>query len=305
MINEYKSLFSRNDTTRTLIELGFCFLAFDFAMRKQIKKNFLKHNLETGSIIEYAETGGHYPESEIHEIKQKINSIYMSSLPDEERNARIKNLLIEQEIMELPLEPPGMSLSEELDKEYTKLLYQPWRKKEAIKLQRRLKLTDQEVCELQEIAFKNILVLLKKSEKNYSQTLGHVVELLETGIETYFPTFQKDLELKHKGRSLLSLRSKTAGKYNTLCRRCGKVLLKKGGKFYCTRKENRACYEARLTETKKGELPSVISRTKNRCENCGEHASLNHIHKHKNIERQFCSGRCWESYRKREQRKEK
>lgn len=165
-------------------------------------------------------------------------------------------------------------------------------------------LQNRQITNLQSTAFEEILKLLNRKGIPSRDELV-IVRFLEQCIEEYYPAFQQDLGLNiQKTQSLLSLRKRSREEFNAICWRCGRKLLKRDNRHYCVRRENRSCYEVRLEEAKnlgfRRGVAKAIGRTKNYCDGCGKHpAPLDHIHKHRRKEMQFCSRQCWERFRKR------
>ena len=184
--------------------------------------------------------------------------------------------------------------------------YKNKRKLEAKALKKEFNLKKNQVENIQTIAFKEAVRIINSGKpiRIPQSSKESIIRTLEEGIEIWFPIWLQHLKI-NLATNLTKLRKNGSNKFNTACWRCDKLLNKRDGSHYCNRSENRSCYNARLKETKRSEFPDVIIRTKNRCDMCGRHSSLDYIHKHKGRKMQFCSNRCWERFRKKEWRRNK
>lgn len=316
LIESYKPLLVHKDRA-ILLDLSLKIQAYDFGIRMQARTDF-----SDDWFLRYAEEG-YIEENDAKEVKTKVNQSFQSSF-DNERSEKIKNLVLGAELIHAPSkveplpnqdgEPPlknEVSLYDDFVQAYLPAFFRSRRQYAAKSLKRELQLSEDIVSQIQPLAFNEIISLVNRKstlchlDQNSSVNIGSVVGFLERSIAIHFAGFLRDLGLEHEIVSLLALRKNTKHPFNTLCWRCSRPLFKKDNKHYCTRRENRCCYEARLKEKKQSGFPVAILRTKNRCDNCGRYSSFNHIHKHKGQQMQFCSNRCWETYRKRKWRKKK
>ena len=291
LIDSYKPLLT-NKKNSYLLDLVLKIQAYDFGVLMQAKSDFKSDN------------NAYVPEKdEIREAEFKIKKFYRSSF-DNEKSEKIKKLAFENALMHIKTE--GVSLDDDFRKAYLKKeKYLELRRKASFSLKQEFFLDSSSVYNLVRFAFKEVVSLANRkttlcfSNKEFSIKLADFIGFLERSIEIYYKKFIQDLGLKSKGDSLLDFRINVKQRYNTVCWSCGTSLFKTDNRHYCTRSENRVCYEARLKESREIGFPEVILRTKNKCENCGKHSSLDNIHRLRGIERQFCSKRCWEAFRKR------
>lgn len=302
-VSWYKSLL--NNKEEHIIDLLFDLAVNEASFAMQIYHDYKAKNLElipSETIRDYMEGGGkgEYPRRDILSKIEKVNLYFRSSF-DNDRSERLKNIMLDRELMEIrPSEEDAISLYDDYRGDWQKE-YSPIRKNIAINLENKypIKPSKNVFIDISEI----ILRLVNDNVIRENIFTKSLIELLERGITTYLPQFYSDLGIKIPAVSLIGIRKQTQDKYNTLCRRCGKPLFKKNSKHYCTRSENRECYDARYKEERNPGMPTVISRTKNHCDNCGKYSSHNYIHKLSDMEMQFCSDKCWETYRKRVYRK--
>ena len=305
-----------------LLDLSLKIQAYDFGVLKQAIADFEKSNLEGKSVKDFVKQEKEtYSEKEIKKIKERVDKSFKSSF-DNERSKKAKELVLNEELSYII--PVGSGSKNRVSNENYQQSsikgdfkknwlpqYNSLRKDKAKKLQKELIIDNSFIGNLQYLTFKEVISLANKkttlysSNEEFSIKLANLIGFLERSIEVYFKKFIQDLELNDNGVLLLDLRRSTRLRFNTVCWRCGGLLYRKDGKHYCTRGENRCCYEARFKENRRSEFPEAILRTKNKCDNCGKHSSLNHIHKYKGEQMQFCSNRCWETFRKREWRKKK
>ena len=195
-----------------------------------------------------------------------------------------------------------VAIGEEIKAKYSSICYL-YGKKEAKKLIQEFNLTEDQVKNIQRIAFNEILRIT--NSKLRTVKLPSIIRTLEEAIEIQFPKWLQDLGFE-PWINLITLRKENTNKPNTVCWRCGKPLIKKDNKHYCSRRENRPCVETRPKEEGEREREcSVILRTKNKCEWCGKDSPSNYIIKHKGEWRQFCSKKCYNAFRQAGRRKRK
>jgi len=195
-----------------------------------------------------------------------------------------------------------VAIGEEIKAKYSSICYL-YGKKEAKKLIQEFNLTTDQVKNIQIIAFNEIL-RIANSQPEVAK-LPSIIKTLEEAIEIHFPKWLRDLGFESQ-INLIKLRKENTNKPNTVCWRCGKPLIKKDNKHYCSRRENRPCVETQLKEGEEREREcSVILRTKNKCEWCGKNSPSNYIIKHKGEWRQFCSKKCYNAFRQAGRRKRK
>ena len=275
-----------------LLDLCLEIQSYNLGIKTQARYDFRKKELPKF----FNRDGRNYNKKLLEEMaNNKVQNYYRTSF-DNKYSEEIKKLFIYEEF--LHIKRANSSLAEEMQ-DYTDFEFAKKRKKIVRRLKKNLNLSKEFILALQQTAFNEILNLLKSELK-----IEHIqlITYLNTAIEIYFRIFLRDLGFKANVFSLTDLRLNTKQQYNTVCYRCYKYLFKKDNTHYCTQRENRSCYNARVKEIRNPILSSVILRTKNNCENCGCHASLDFIYKHRGVQRQFCSDRCWERYRKRDYR---
>lgn len=312
LIESYKSLLSHKNRA-VLLDLSLKIQAYDFGIHMQARTDF-----RDDWFSRYAKEG-YIDESDEKEVITKVNNSFQSSF-DNKRSEKIRDLVREAELMHTPSEveplpnqgkePPlqkKVSLYGDFTQAYLPSFFGSHRQDIAKNLKEELKLPDNVVSQIQRFAFDEVVSLANERCNSDSQpkNITSLIQFLERSIEMYFPLFLKDLAWNGRIVSLSKLRKSNKQPFNTACYRCGKQLLKRDNKHYCTKRENRACYEARLKESRQSGFQKVILRTKNKCDKCKRMCSLNFIHKLDGQEMQFCSDKCWEAFRKTYYRKKK
>lgn len=313
--NRYRDLFLRanlqkfdqykrylNNEGKYLTDLLLEIQAYDVGFRMQVWYDYKHKNWEIKrgkGIKDYVEeTRDEYDENEVKEKKVNVNSYFQSSF-ENKMSEKIKNLMLERELMYISpkVDPRQKETGQPLMDDFTKNwppFYKEKRLQKATEIKRRYELSDTS-CLANKI-FDQIIYLSNKGST--AKYVKDTVALFENGIEVFLPMFLSDLSDPYKVHELTNLRKSSNARYNTLCWRCGKPLIKKNNQHFCTRFENRDCYINRYKEIRTLEIPLVISRTKNKCDRCRNKSPLNYIHKLNGQEMQFCSNRCWETYRK-------
>lgn len=308
--NKYKKCLD-NDS-KYLVDLLLEIQAYDIGFTMQSWHDYQRENLEIGrakGIKDFVEAEeDYYGRDKVQEVKENVNSYFRSSF-NNKRSEKIRNLMYGRELMDIkPSDSSdseggdGQSLMDDLNKNWLPLHYKTKRLRAASGIKRRYKLSDN--FQLVHLIFNKVIYL--SNESSTTKNAKEIVSLFERGIEKILPMFMNDLGETGNSLTLLSLRRSIKARFNTLCWRCAKPLTKrKNDKHYCTRLENRKCYLERHKEARDPDLPQVILRTKNKCDRCGRQSSLNYIHKMDGRDAQFCSNKCWESYRKAEYRHKK
>lgn len=312
LIDGYKRFLSHKKHA-VLLDLSLAIQAYDFGILMQARTDFRNKNLENKSVKDFVKQEKEvYDKKRVRKLEEKVNNSFESSF-ENERSKKIKGLILDEELSYItPSESRDWGSGESyqsmsLRKDFKENLlpqYIPLRKDKAKKLQKEMNLTNDFIYNLQFSTFDEIVGLSNRKstpyhfDRNPSISMGSVIGFLERSIMIHFPTFFRDLRFEHKTASLLTLRRNAKQRFNTVCWRCGHPLFKKDNKHYCTRSENRSCYEARFKENQDRGFPVAILRTKNKCDRCGKRSSLNYIHKLNSRQMQFCSNRCWEDYRK-------
>jgi len=309
LVKNYKYLLVYRNN-EFLLDLILEIQTYDFGVYMQARKDFRKKWFSKYKKEDYIEK----VDEKI--AKKKVNQSFQSSFGNE-GSKKIKNLILENELMRTlsKIERPEdqndlsfrdrVSLQDDFEQEYLSIFYGRRRQKIAKSLKTKFQLSDNQICRLQSLAYDEIISLVNKNLTacDKDQKLGvekaDVISFLERSITHWFPMFVLDMGLKNCDISLLTFRKSSKTSFNTVCWRCSRPLFKKDNRHYCTRVENRNCYEARIKESKQSDFPVAILRTKNKCDNCGKPSSLENIHKHKLKEMQFCSNKCWETFRKR------
>lgn len=312
LIDGYKRLLSYRKNT-ILLDLSLAIQAYDFGILMQARTDFRNKNLENKSVKDFIKQEKEtYDKKSVRKLEEKVDNSFKGSF-DNERSEKIKGLVLDEELSYITsLESldwesgenyQPMSLKSDFEENWLPQ-YNHLRKDKAQELQKELNLTTSFISNLQSTTFDEIVSLsngkssLYHLDRNLSIGMGSVIGFLERSIMIYFPTFFRDLKFEYKTASLLTLRRNAKQRFNTICWQCSHPLFKKDNKHYCTRNENRSCYEARFKEDRDSGFPTAILRTKNNCDRCGKRSSLNHIHKLDGQQMQFCNNRCWEDYRK-------
>lgn len=152
---------------------------------------------------------------------------------------------------------------------------------------------------IKEDSFKIILIICEKNDLSISEIESRkwAVSLLEISINILTDWFY-DIPT-NSNISLESLRSAN-NKDNTVCKYCGNVLSRINKLNKCTSRENRKCYKLRIiNEVHDQKIIETSIKTKNLCANCHIRSSLKHIHTIKKHNYQFCSKKCYETFKKR------
>ncbi len=317
-IGEFKTLV-KDKESQSIIDLGIRVLAYDGAFRTQARSDYKERELEGKSISEFLRSEGVMGKNAIRKIEKKVHGYFKSSFrPHQQQyHEQIKQIFIDAELERIKqtdsyydphrdedINEKQRSLFEQFNKEFLPR-YKKRRKAFVIKLLYDLNIEREAVNDIQ-VKASNIIVNLanQRIPTNLKMVRTQCIQYLEDCIEHYLPILLKDLKSDRHVRKLIEIRKKSdSNSFNTICNRCGRPLLKRGQLRFCTKKENRKCYEARRKENRKFPWPKKILMTKNLCQNCGKYSSLSHVHKRKGlIEEQFCSKTCYETFRKRLQR---
>jgi hypothetical protein len=301
--SEYKKLLSRED--RYIVSLLFEIEAYHAGFTMQIWNDFRKINLElkkNQTLADFIKDEGNYRKKDIGDMAKKVDSYFKSSF-ENANSEKLKALMFDRELMFIkPKNEGAVALETDFQENWIKE-YRDKRNRIASGISNKYQLGG---CDHLFLRVFNMVLRLANNpsliEEAFTKSL---VRLLEQGIEIYLPIFYRDLEISTVNPSLIELRKQFTKKHNTLCWKCGKPLLKINKSHYCTRFECRNCYIARNKDLRDPGLPSVILRTKNKCDRCKRYSSLNYIHKLGGVWRQFCSNRCWETFRKACYRKNK
>ncbi len=313
LIENYKPLLVHRDNA-ILLDLSLKIQAYDFGIRMQARTDF------RNDWFSYHTEEGYIERSDEREVETKVNNSFQSSF-ENIRSKKIKSLVLEAELMHTPskvepLEPERsekpplrkeITLNDDLEQVYHPNRFGSNRQDIAKNLKEEFLLSNDVISRIQYLAFDEVVSLVNRKYNSdfLSKNITSLIQFLERSIEIYFPLFLKDLKWNGKVLLLSEFRKSSRQHFNTACHRCGKRLFKKNNKQCCTRSENRSCYETRFKENRDSGFPMTILRTRNKCDNCGIYSSLNNIHKYEGIQRQFCSSKCWETFRKREYRKKK
>ena len=312
-IGEFKALVT-DDESQSIIDLGIRVLAYDGAFLMQARSDYKEQELEGKSVSGFLRSERIMGEDAIREIEKKVNSYFKSSFrPDQQQyHEQIKQILIDAKLERTTYgyyednPTKAMSLFNTFNEHFLLLpKYKERRKAFALKLLRDFNIKIEKANTIQVKAFDTIVDLAnQKIANNLKMIRIKCIQYLEDYIEHYFPILLKDLKLNRYIRRLAGIRKASdKNSFNTVCNRCGRPLLKRGRLRFCTKKENRKCYEARRKEGKKLPWPKKILMTKNMCQNCKKYSSLNYVYKRKGlIQEQFCSRACYEKFRKRRQR---
>lgn len=297
---EYKKLLKRED--EYIIDLLFEIEAYHAGFTMQIWHDFRKINLElkiNQTLIDFIKDEGNYDENDVIDMVKKVDSYFKSSF-ENANSEKLKELMLERELMFIkPRNEDAVTLEEDYQENWIKI-YENSRNKIALDISEKYQIKGKVGLFIK--IFNQVTMLANNSsllENTYTKSL---IRLLEQGVETYLPMFYRDLRKNALKASLDNYRKNETQEYNTQCWRCGKPLFKKNGNHYCTRFENRSCYIERFNDMRNPGMPSVIQRTKNLCDRCKTWSSLNFIHKLGRIEMQFCSKKCWETFRKAQAR---
>lgn len=296
----YKSRFV-NQNRSVLLDLLLQIMAYDCGIIMQAWKEFQAKNLEA-AVVPYIKADlAFYGKDAIKSIESKTISSFESSF-DNHWSKQLLGLNLASEFMHIPpKDRQAQTLLNDFSSNWLPK-YQKERNKKATIILEFFGLTVDDLIYLPQLVFAEIIQIVNGDELPDK----YLITFLEDGINNYFPILANDLGVANLV-SLLFLRKKSDKKFNTVCHRCGVKLRKQNNKLYCTRSENRSCSDFKSKESKNRGLPAVILRTKNKCDTCGKHSSLNFIKKHKEagilIQRQFCSNKCWETFRKRYYRK--
>ena len=299
-----------NKKDNNILDLGIRVSAYDGAFLMQARSDYKHRELEDKSVSSFVASEGIMG---TEETEKKVHRYFKSSFrPNQQQyHKQIKQLNIDTELEYATYKYDEDGIEQETSssdtfKEHFLPEYRPKRKAFTTKLLRQLNLGKEKVKNIQISAFNSIIKLSNnKLRGDLVMLRAEYIRFLEDFIEYSFPLLLTDLGLEQHVKMLAELRQKSGVvRFNTVCNRCGKPLLKTGFLRFCSKTENRKCYEARRKENKMLPWPKGILINKNLCVVCGKYSSLNNIHKVKNlVERQFCSKKCYEAFRKRERRK--
>lgn len=330
LIESCKTLLVHRDHA-VLLDLSLKIQAYDSGVLTQARATFAKNNLDGRSVSAFIEgERGVYSKKDVLKIKDKVGKFVRGSF-DNERLERIKELVLDEELSHIIPKESSVDVNhhETENESYEPVpikrdfeenflpLYKHLREEIARNLQKELDLTDDFIFRLQQSAFDEVLSIANRKStphplsRNSTVSVGVVVGFLERSIMTYFPKFLRDLGFEHRVVPLLDFRKGVKQHFNTVCWWCDRPLFKRNNSHHCTKRENRPCYTARFKEARHPGFsrdirsPEVIHRTKNKCDNCGRQSPLNQIHHHQGKPMQFCSERCWETFRKRDYRRQK
>jgi len=306
LIKEYKKLLS-NKGRYSLLELGREIRSYETGVVIQAWKDFRENSLYStnGNLINYFledELSGEdetsdFDKEEIKKVIKKASRTFESSF-DNYRTKKIRNLVMERELLKISPKNKREKTIINVFREIflLKRKYNNIREQQAEQIRIKYKIDKQKMERLILDNFKEILNI--SNRKYVKKGSEKVVEYLELNNEIFFPILAEDLKIK-VSNNLLNLRKSSSKKFNTLCWKCGKKMLKRNNGHFCTKIENRKCYLNRFKEKSNSSIPRVILKSKNRCFHCGKHSSLNHIHSVKGMKYQFCSDICYTRFRKR------
>ncbi|MBI4065335.1 hypothetical protein HY409_03120 [Candidatus Gottesmanbacteria bacterium] len=221
----------------------------------------------------------------------KVNG-YKSSVKNRRWNKKMYNLL--RSYIALSKKPKDnlgedMRTAKQQIEESCMENYRIYRREQANKIEREYNLSDNLIT----LVYEEILRLVSGKETVTIDELEDIKMIETEGIQKSLRELCSDLDFKIL--TLSQLRRSTTGIVNTACYHCGKTLIRKDESNYCRKRENRKCYEDRISLEKQERKEVEFILSKRRCINCDREASFNHIYKGK----QYCSRRCYETYRKR------
>jgi len=283
-----------------LLEFGIFVEAYDVAIKKQAWEDFKKNQIG-GSFQKFFENDDcvRYDKNKFLKVISEEVGNFQTSFYNE-RSKKIKNFNIDRALFKR-VDITGDQRKYTLENDFNENFLPQYNKQrnkfanDIIKKYKSFKLDD-----VYSLAFGEIIYIAnKKYKKDFVALAINTIRFLELCISKFYPTLQKDLHIRKIPNSLIKFRKNNECKFNTKCWRCGKSLYKYDNKHYCTRVEDRNCYEAKHKEDTRSSLPDVILKTENKCEECGVHASLNHIHKIDKNAHQFCGKVCYGQFKAR------
>jgi len=190
--------------------------------------------------------------------------------------------------------------------------YTKYRKRQARTLIKKYGIRTDIVNRLQTIAFEEILFLIGSKNQLFSEEVDTVRFLELIGIEYSLRILLTDLGISNI--DIKSLRRDYQARFgNTVCWRCGRVLLRlcsifkkiKGSKEYivipdnyCKKRENRSCLEKRMREDKRYfQNQQIKLMYRGICQACNRELAAEVY-----AGQVFCDKKCYERFRKRKRR---
>ncbi|MFA6525377.1 MAG: hypothetical protein WCT33_03900 [Patescibacteria group bacterium] len=205
---------------------------------------------------------------------------------------------------------PGIKAKEKF-KEYSKGNYWKNELESANRIIKKYFLeNDKALLMASENAFHQIILLVNRKNVDSKQQIAEAVMLLENLIDTYLPILNEWLSYYRELPDTNKLRKEDNNRSyqnNTVCRLCWNPLKRFNNHNYCSRRENRSCAEKHLQKKERKyerfKEPEFIEQ----CDVCTVKfpGALVTRHFHNREWMRFCSEACYETIRKREQRKRK
>lgn len=294
-----------NKNLKPLRHLAWLVESYDVAIRIQAKKDFLER-VGADSFSDYIQNDEYtgIDPNERSKAKRKIEYSSRTRTKNGAFNEKARNLNLEALRHLRPRsDKKTLSIDEDIEKNFLPRFYTSIRKELAGKSLEQARVSLDSVITAQEEMFAEIIFILNQDRPGaLSKNERNLVRSLENCILIDFPILFRDLGIRSK-TSLLSLRTSCTSKWNAVCVHCCKKLHKNNTHRSCSRTNNRKCYEKRLRELKRSEKtpweqgqfdPPKI------CKYCGKFATK--IYKHSKRKVCFCSKRCYDTLRKKEQR---
>ncbi|MDA3840265.1 MAG: hypothetical protein PF572_04195 [Patescibacteria group bacterium] len=305
-----KSIITKKD--EWIIDFIFKITAYNIFFSSTTRSIYLKKTSEVlgkkhKNIVDFIIDEDLIDQKIIEKSKDNIRKVFSSSIKDEITNQKIINLLLDRRLS-LIQQNDSTSLEEDY-KENALPKYNIEKNYIAKKFLSKYNLNKTSSVQVVYELFEIILLIANSDSLSYKKI--EALKFLERFILKYYPAFIRDIKSKSKLPTLKELRQKSTFPVNSICHQCKKRLDNKTNSLFCSKNENRSCYELRLKNnhnklsSKEKKAISVTSRTKNLCDNCGRLSSLNNLSNIAGISHQFCSSKCKETFRKRKQRANK
>ncbi len=285
-----------------LLEIGASVSTILLAVFKQAESEFDDQIFEGVDPIDFMRQDSQRAIFGTNEIEECIRTADEESLAtfENSHSDKYKKLFTYRALKRLrSLSDRGLSLNNKFEKIFLPK-YKDFQNKQIRDFIQKYNLTRKQILNLPNVAFDEILEIINIHTKKIPKDKIEAVQFLEQCISKYFPLVVDSFGYDDIISDLELLRSECKNKYTTICGRCGKSLKRIKKESFCNQTENRKCYLERRKENQTFEIPSVIAVTKNKCECCGKHSSLDNIHALNGVPRQFCSESCWNSFRKKE-----
>lgn len=272
-----------------LLDIIFQSIAYSYPIKEAALQEYVNNNWEVKKFSHLADS----------DLKELVNGSeitgYKSSVYNRRWNKNMKKLLRSSIALDkVPGEESMRKARQQMDEDYLPR-FKNYRGERALAIK-------QKYCfgsDLFEKAYESIIKLVSGKEQVSKKEELELIKLIELyGIGRGLKELYLDLGFAIK--SLVELRQLTPKEVkNTACYHCGKTLYRRGNGHYCSKVENRRCCEERskLNKRQMKELWFILSEKI--CIKCGKDASFNHIYARK----QYCSKRCYDTYRKIIQRK--